>query len=422
MTMKQSTWLTVAITAAILIGIAVVAVPRMRAPEVAPSGAGNSRPKSTPEATDGPLVSSPGGAAPATAPKTIPESAPKPAGERTLKARLEEYFAKMDRLFPERDAMRRATEMTLDDLTAVMSNPGLQDRLKAAAEYIERFEAWKIQELAGVKELISSDAAGFLEYFSSAPGVQLQGLLSAVFGLNPLGDSRSGEFVTVEHSTVPTALWDGLLALLPTAGVEHKREILGFASHLKNKAEPFGSICRDLWSDPDPGVQYQAMAQYNDPRPLMEKDVRLLENVVSDASKQEGVKEAVRILSTARPPGFQDVVLRVAGTTKDYGHARTILDALAAGYLQQKSENSSFEGKLLGARAQSLALCADPDLFEDSVLQCMREFQGARALPYLDRAAGVAPTPELAGSLRSVAEAIRSGTTNFQDLMKILKR
>ncbi|MBI4566283.1 MAG: sigma-70 family RNA polymerase sigma factor [Planctomycetes bacterium] len=199
-------WISVGIASLVLLGVVLVGGLLFRTREasrdrattqsvVEALTAGKSRPGTLGEAT------SPGDKSPNLTTSHVTERKDVPAAPTPLKARLEQYKHRLDKAFP-------------------------KEAGKGRGDWWE-IAKWKHKELAGLKELILSDPASFLEFFNEiAEGDYLHGLLAATLAPTTWQDEDNAMAGSVEFSELPSELTNGLFSLLRSGTREQKLEIL----------------------------------------------------------------------------------------------------------------------------------------------------------------------------------------------------
>ena len=378
MTAKQSTWITVAVSVAALLGILLFGGFMFRARGPSPSTASTRSQLKKP----GTQVEHSAPAERASAPV---EPSPRAHEDRTgeaspLKTRLEQYRKKLDQAFPDRALFISKRWV-----------PG-----SGAWEYLERLQEWKKKELAGMRELIFSEPAILLDFLqSAATGDYIEDLM--VFTV-PV-DLGSAEF-----SRLPKVLADGLLEMLRSGTSGQKNEILRLSPHLDGKSDDFANACRALLSDPDWEVQFYAARQLSS---LTQADTGILCQLAQNANKPELACVAVQQLAR-RGQEFEDFLFGIVASTSNRNVAQEALWKLAE---SSRNHDSAFQQRMIDSIGQEIARRLDRQAFRHAAVLLLR-FPPAKALPVLDQAAALAPSADWAEGVRAVAAAMRSGKWN----------
>ena len=410
MTVKQSMWSMVAGSAVVLCVLVLVGGFIIRSFQNDPASQGRLQG----------IGSTPGGAVGTRHTKEASAHQAEPPGDKrntssdvnSLGARLERYRLQLDLQFPDR--------------AVYIAKRGDSSEGKELREYLERLARWRKKELEGLRELVLSDPGPLLDFLrSTSAGGYLEGLLEGI--LIPGHPSLVNR---MEASELPKPLIDGLLAILRTGSREQKVAILSFAGTLDHASS---ELIETIWSsiaDPDTTVQEAALLSIHrgelmDSRPLTASQaaplfqfMQYVETAPYNADACLRADLARHIAIKARAPGCADWFFRIAESTN---HPNTLhaLGVLALDLRYQKSD-TAFEQRLLRGIGEAIERDNSPSEFGACLFILISGFAPAKTLPILDRALAVAPTTEWADSLRAMGTAIRSGTTDLEELGKLV--
>lgn len=411
MTAKQSTWTTVAITTAILLGLGVVIGLMFRTPGT-PQGTGINRPALQGPGTKGsrsipaneserPVAS----AEPAPGARTDP-----PSAVTSLKNILAVYRKKLDEKFPDRAIMRKRYRALWG------AHVDVED--EAALQYWRGLDGWRNQQLSGLRDLVLSEPSSFLEFFQSPEAAgYLEDMLSAIFR-----STRSSTMM--EYSALPAVLRDGFLTLLQTGSGEQKTAILSFTGDLDNMPREFADLARTLMFDADTEVQWAAIVQRKDKRPYTEAEAGGLRLLAQSTSNSALASEAVWALARCGTPGFEDFAFSLAASASSNMGGITAAFQMLLSECTKSTSSRAYEQRVMNAICQ----WQNVRRWDDKHIQSYSHFLlGYSWLPmvnslpvYFDQAANQAQSGELANRLRAVASAIRSGNTDERALNGLL--
>ena len=325
----------------------------------------------------------------------------------TLTSLLKEYCIKLDSTFPDRAVVKARMKHNID-----------------ARQYLRRLKRWRSEQLLLLREQILSEPTPFLDFIkSSTEGDYIESMLESALDLKQWNCESNSEIVgePVDYSQLPGALTEGLLSLLRSGTDEQKSEILAFAHRLKNCSSEFTEACKSLLFDANPALRLKAMESCTEGVILSESEVLRIRQTAQDVGAPEIACEAAATLGRVRPAGFEDWLFKNATYSTSSEIALSSLRVLCLEYSRRRASDSAFEERLISAMRDSLDRQFTMSQYLTWSFAVINTLPAAKALVLLDAAVAHAPDPRLADSMKTLADAIRSGKTkNSHDRMMLL--